>query len=177
MYRDGLASMHSLDLCLFEVGRNPDVIGLREREQLLPGSDLRPDLHLLVPDHTVFRRVDVGVLEIQFGLIQLRFGGQFGSPALGHLLPLHRLLQREVVACRFAVLHRLAQLSLCLQHNFLRGVCCLPARQRPLPVLVRPLRADRIAPVRPPACSPAFHNDPSHVSRFLRSLRPGAGRR
>ncbi len=109
--------MHARNLRLLEVGRDPDVIGLGQREELLAGRNLRGHLHLLVADDAVLGRVDAGVLEVQLRLVGLRLGDQLGGLALRqHLALLLDLPRRHgfgLPGLRFG----LAELRLRLRHG------------------------------------------------------------
>ena len=92
-----LPRLHFLDLGLLEVRLHPDVIGLCQCEELLPGRDLGVQLSALVADDAILRSVDPGVLEIQLGLVGLCFGRLRTRRALGHRCPLRGDLARQVL--------------------------------------------------------------------------------
>ena len=63
----------SRKLRFLEVGGNPDVVEIDDLHQLLPGSDILPDLDGAIADDAVDRSNDFGVLQVQLRLIESRF--------------------------------------------------------------------------------------------------------
>src|SRR5579864_4248961 len=76
---DLLSRPHVAELRLLKVPRNPNVVKIDDLHQFLTRSDVLADFDGAVADETIHGRDDLGVLQVQFSLIQiglfaLRFG-------------------------------------------------------------------------------------------------------
>src|SRR5579875_2192193 len=127
--RHRLSLGHVLHLRFLEVRRDPDVVGLRQREHLLPRRNLGGHLHLLVAHNAVFRRVHLCVLQVELGLVRLRQRLLRVGDAHRKLLLLHLHLPGPVdlrLPClRLALLHLRGR----LRHLLLRGLRLLAPRR------------------------------------------------
>ncbi len=70
---DALADLHFAQLRFFEVGGDPNVVEIDDLHQFLAGSDVLPDFDGAIADDAVHRGNDLGVLQVQCGLIEIRF--------------------------------------------------------------------------------------------------------
>ncbi len=68
---DRLADLHVGQLCLFEIGRHPNV-GIDQGEQRLAGLQIVAQFDGAMGDAAGDRRDDFGVREIQFGPLRFR---------------------------------------------------------------------------------------------------------
>src|ERR1700758_4436851 len=69
VYFRWLPGLHVTKLCLLEICRDPDVVDIDDRHKRLPWLNVLADLGSAVPDNTMHRSDDLGVLHIQFGLL------------------------------------------------------------------------------------------------------------
>src|SRR5258705_12952158 len=92
---DWLPGANAVELCLLEVCQYPH-LGWHEDEQRLAGLQERAELDRLPRDSSIFRRIDLRVGEIEFGLSN---GGlcllDLGGPPLHLRLPGRHLPRRR----------------------------------------------------------------------------------
>lgn len=87
LYFDSMARPHVFKLCLFEVGRHPDIVEGNDVHEFLSDAHVLADFRSLPPNNSIHGRADHGIAEIEFSLIQLRFALKdlcIGCIGLGH---------------------------------------------------------------------------------------------
>src|SRR4029077_3472007 len=71
---DTLIGAHIAELRLFEVGGDPHVVEVDDLHEFLPGRDVLADFDGAVADYAIHRRDHFGVLQVEFRLLETRFG-------------------------------------------------------------------------------------------------------